>query len=144
MVRNSNPAAAATPTTTRGTTLTLSGSWGASFLAAKSGQKLTLKVSAAAYLNEEPESWNGRPIKDIRLDQKPYWHVERARIGVLEVLAQEAAHLLRIAVDVGQRPGDPATYAGASVVFLLIALAVIAIPAMRAARLEPVMALRDE
>jgi hypothetical protein len=52
----------------------------ASFLAAKSGQKLTLKVSAAAYLNEEPEKWYGQPIKDIRLDQKPYWHVERARI----------------------------------------------------------------
>jgi hypothetical protein len=52
----------------------------ASFLAAKSGQKLSLKVSAAAYLNEEPDKWNGQPIKQIRLDQKPYWHVERARI----------------------------------------------------------------
>jgi hypothetical protein len=51
-----------------------------SFRAAKSGQKLTFKVNAAAYLNEEPERWNGQPIKDIRLDQKPYWHVERARI----------------------------------------------------------------
>jgi hypothetical protein len=28
------------------------------------------------------------------------------RIGVLEVLAQQAAHLRRVAVDVGQRPGD--------------------------------------
>jgi hypothetical protein len=52
----------------------------ASFLAARSGEKLTLKVSAAAYLNEEPDTWNGQPIKQIRLDQKPYWHVERARI----------------------------------------------------------------
>jgi hypothetical protein len=52
----------------------------ASFLAAKSGEKLTLKVGASAYLNEEPDKWNGVPIKDIRLDQKPYWHVERARI----------------------------------------------------------------
>src|SRR5262245_784494 len=52
----------------------------ASFLAAKSGQKLTLKVNAAAYLNEEPDTWNGQAIKDIRLDQKPYWHLERARI----------------------------------------------------------------
>ncbi len=52
----------------------------ASFLAAKSGQKLQVKVNAAAFLNDEPDSWNGRPIKDIRLDQKPYWHVERARI----------------------------------------------------------------
>jgi hypothetical protein len=52
----------------------------ASFLATKAGQKLNVKVNAAAYLNEEPESWNGRPIKNIRLDQQPYWHVERARI----------------------------------------------------------------
>jgi hypothetical protein len=52
----------------------------ASFLAAKAGQKLTIKVNAAAYLNEEPETWYGQRIKEIRLDQKPYWHVERARI----------------------------------------------------------------
>jgi hypothetical protein len=52
----------------------------ASFLATKAGQKLAVKVNAAAYLNEEPDSWNGRPIKNIRLDQQPYWHVERARI----------------------------------------------------------------
>jgi putative ABC transport system permease protein len=44
----------------------------------------------------------------------------------------------------GITAADPATYAGASVAFLLIALGVIAIPAMRAARLEPVTALRDE
>jgi hypothetical protein len=53
----------------------------ASFLAAKSGQKLSLKVTVAAYLNEEPEKYNGRVIKDTRLDEKPYWHVERARMG---------------------------------------------------------------
>jgi hypothetical protein len=52
----------------------------ASFLAAKNGQRLTLKVNAAAYLNEQPDTWNGRPIKEIRLDQKPYWHLERARL----------------------------------------------------------------
>jgi hypothetical protein len=52
----------------------------ASFLAAKTGEKLTIKVKAAAYLNEQPESYNGRPIKEIRLDQKPYWHLERSRI----------------------------------------------------------------
>jgi len=52
----------------------------ASFLAAKSGQKLTVKVNAAAYLNEEPDKYNGRLIKETRLDEKPYWHVERARI----------------------------------------------------------------
>jgi hypothetical protein len=52
----------------------------ASFIAAKQGQKLTVKVDAAALLNEEPDTWYGTPIKSIRLDQKPYWHVERARI----------------------------------------------------------------
>lgn len=53
----------------------------ASFLATKSGQKLSLKVNAAAYLTEQPESYNGQLIRDIRLDQKPYWHLERARMG---------------------------------------------------------------
>jgi hypothetical protein len=52
----------------------------ASFLAVKADEKLTVKVDAAAFLNEEPESWKGRPIQDIRLDQQPYWHVERARL----------------------------------------------------------------
>jgi hypothetical protein len=51
-----------------------------SFLATKGNQKLTLKVNAAGYLNEEPDKWNGQPIKEIRLDQKPYWHLERARV----------------------------------------------------------------
>ncbi len=53
----------------------------ASFLAAKSGQKLRVKVKAAALLNEEPDTWYGQKIKDIRLDQKPYWHLERSRLG---------------------------------------------------------------
>jgi putative ABC transport system permease protein len=44
----------------------------------------------------------------------------------------------------GSTAGDPATYAVASAMFLLIALAAIAIPALRAARIEPVMGLRDE
>jgi hypothetical protein len=52
-----------------------------SFLAAKSGQKLAIQVNAAAYLNEEPDKWNGQTIKNLRLDQKPYWHLERARLG---------------------------------------------------------------
>jgi putative ABC transport system permease protein len=44
----------------------------------------------------------------------------------------------------GITAGDPATYAAASGVFAAIALAAVAIPALRAARVEPVMALRDE
>jgi hypothetical protein len=51
-----------------------------SFLAAKPGQKLSLQVTAAAYLGDDPEKYNGRVIRDIRLDEKPYWHVERARV----------------------------------------------------------------
>ena len=53
----------------------------ASFLAVGSGEKLKVSVKAGGFLNEEPDTWNGQPIKDIRLDQKPYWHIERARIG---------------------------------------------------------------
>jgi hypothetical protein len=53
----------------------------ASFLAAKSGDKLSIKVKAAAFLNEEPDTWYGQKIKDLRLDVKPYWHLERARVG---------------------------------------------------------------
>jgi hypothetical protein len=48
-----------------------------SFLAAKSGTPLKITVNAAALLEEKPR-------KDIRgrsLNDKPYWHVERARIG---------------------------------------------------------------
>lgn len=52
----------------------------ASFLAVNAGEKLTVRVDAAAYLHETPETWYGQLIKNIRLDQKPYWHVERARI----------------------------------------------------------------
>ncbi len=53
----------------------------ASFLAVKSGEKLAVKVKASGFLNEEPDTWNGQPIKNARLDQKPFWHIERARIG---------------------------------------------------------------
>jgi hypothetical protein len=49
----------------------------ASVLAASSGKPLKVSVKAAALLEEQPR-------EDIRrkpLDQKPYWHVERARVG---------------------------------------------------------------
>jgi putative ABC transport system permease protein len=44
----------------------------------------------------------------------------------------------------GITAGDPGTYAAASGVFLLIAFAAVAVPAIRAARVQPIMALRDE
>jgi hypothetical protein len=52
----------------------------ASFLAAKKGDNLQINVSAAAFLNEEPITYFGQAIKPLRLDVRPFWHVERARI----------------------------------------------------------------
>ena len=48
-----------------------------SFLSIASGQKLKVKVNAAAMLDEHPND----AIRQRPLDQKPYWHLERARIG---------------------------------------------------------------
>lgn len=44
----------------------------------------------------------------------------------------------------GITAGDPATFVAASLAFLSIALAAVAIPALRAARVSPMSALRDE
>jgi len=44
----------------------------------------------------------------------------------------------------GVDPVDPGTYAAASVTLGVIALAACAIPAMRATRVDPLVALRDE
>ena len=49
----------------------------ASVLAGQRGEKLHVKVNAAALLAEQPRE----DIRRLRLDQKPYWHVERARVG---------------------------------------------------------------
>jgi len=40
------------------------------------GEPLNIKVNAAAMLDEQPRE----DLRRLRLDQKPYWHVERARI----------------------------------------------------------------
>jgi putative ABC transport system permease protein len=45
---------------------------------------------------------------------------------------------------VGVRPTDPATYAAMAVLFLFVAIVSAGIPAFRAARLEPLQALREE
>jgi hypothetical protein len=55
-----------------------------SVLSVRSSDKLTIKVRSAAFLEEKPKLADDRPQTEIRslpLDQKPYWHVERARIG---------------------------------------------------------------
>ncbi len=49
----------------------------ASFLAVKRGEPLKVSVRAAALLEPQPRE----DIRSRRLDQQPYWHVERARIG---------------------------------------------------------------
>jgi hypothetical protein len=49
----------------------------ASVLVAKAGKPLEVRVRAAALLADKPRD----DIRHSRLDQKPYWHVERTRIG---------------------------------------------------------------
>jgi ABC-type lipoprotein release transport system permease subunit len=44
----------------------------------------------------------------------------------------------------GVRPADPATFAAVIVVLLLVALAACCIPARRAMRVDPMVALRHE
>ena len=45
---------------------------------------------------------------------------------------------------VGVEPTDPATFGAMALGFLLIAAVACGVPALRAARLDPMVALRDE
>src|SRR5581483_2008712 len=59
--------------------------------------------------------------------------------GLAAAMARTATSLLY-----GLRPTDPATMIGAAIVLALIAVAASTIPALRAARVEPMLALREE
>jgi hypothetical protein len=56
-----------------------------SVLGVKKGEKLAINVNAAALLEDAPRE----DIRSRPLDQKPYWHIERARIGDSQMVPVE-------------------------------------------------------
>jgi len=71
--------------------------------------------------------------------------LKQALVGVLAGVVA-AALLARLMVHMlfAVEPTDPVTFVGVSAVLVATALAAIAIPARRATRIEPVVALRTE
>ena len=68
-----------------------------------------------------------------------------ALIGVMAGLAISAAMMrLLSGMLYGIRPSDPITFAGTAALLLLVSIAASIIPAYRAARLDPMQALRNE
>lgn len=69
----------------------------------------------------------------------------RVAAGVLAGLAGAAA-LTRLMSGLlhGVGPGDPATFAAATALLAAVALVASAIPAWRASRIDPLVALREE
>jgi hypothetical protein len=57
----------------------------ASVLAVNPDERLNIRVQAAALLQTQPRD----DIRQLRLDQKPYWHIERARLGESQQVSVE-------------------------------------------------------
>ena len=64
----------------------------------------------------------------------------RGSMGTLSVTTTRLA----TAFLYGVRPTDPATLTGAALILAVVGVAAAALPAWRAARLDPVAALREE
>jgi ABC-type antimicrobial peptide transport system permease subunit len=64
--------------------------------------------------------------------------------AVVGVATAMAVTRLMAAILYNVRPYDPATFAGVSILLVLVALAASSIPARRAMRINPMVALREE
>jgi len=64
--------------------------------------------------------------------------------AIVGVGASMAVTRLMTSMLYGVRPNDPATFASVSILLLLVAFAACAIPARRAMRIDPMVALREE
>jgi ABC-type antimicrobial peptide transport system permease subunit len=64
--------------------------------------------------------------------------------AVIGISAATAVTRLMAAMLYNVRPYDPVTFASASILLALVALAACSIPARRAMRIDPMVALRDE
>ena len=63
---------------------------------------------------------------------------------IIGIGASMAVTRLMVSVLFSVRPNDPATIAGVSLLLVLVALAACLIPARRAMRTDPMVALREE
>jgi ABC-type lipoprotein release transport system permease subunit len=64
--------------------------------------------------------------------------------AIVGIGASMAATRLMASMLYGVRPNDPATFVGVSILLLLVAFAACVIPARRAMRIDPMVALREE